>query len=225
MDKERDLSIEARKENLYSPIIWDENAADAELVNISSSKSPEEKLYYLIYTDPVEGNTSCEICYGRTTCYKTIQRLVISYDYLDPIDIKVLVEVVGIDVKTKKYRWFMMNPNDPKCLNAYRFCKQVEDQFDDGFSIDDYSEGLDGQDDSVEFEQTNPVDAASAQQAMFNKSLFGGEQEVADAFGKALKEMIESPIEPALFLHPDLYQKQKDLFAKPDENPFGDNKV
>ena len=192
-------------EKLYHPVIFDE-PDNKELIKFSSQKSFEERMYFVIFSDNVDGLNIFERFDGRTACYRGIERLLKTYEYVDPKDMIVLVEVIGKDRKTGEYKWFIMHPDDPGCKNAYEFCKSVEEQFGNtAFDIDEYTDDRPGEEDAVEVKTEDVSDTNTIQ-----PNLFDGSAEVANAYAAISQERANQTF---------------DLFAAPKENPFNAEKI
>lgn len=126
----------SEEKKYYEPVIFDE-PEDKDIAQLSTEKSFEERLYYALYTDE-DGIGRFYRFEGRTECFNGIKDILRS-ENIDPIDITILVEMPGKDLHGN-IRWFMMNPNDPKCKNAFSFYMAIRNQFpDDGFDIFDYT--------------------------------------------------------------------------------------
>lgn len=120
--------------NGISPISFDSVPAP---IRALGTKSPEEKIYIVLYNRTDEDSNGFIICEGRYDCYVSIERIVNTY----PIDIHnsvVLVEVPAVN-KNNNGEWMMKHPANASSI--YQFCKTVEKMFPaHDFSIDDFND-------------------------------------------------------------------------------------
>lgn len=199
---------------LHQPIIFDKDADNKELMALS--KSNEEKKYYVLYTDNVNGQSYFEVFTGRTACYRGIERILKSYEdgAVDAGEMLVLVEVIGIDRKTNEYRTFLMNPDDPNCLTGYDFCKLVENQFPDSFDVEDYTAEIPVKEND---NQVKYSDISTGK--TINVELFGNDAVVANEYAAIAQERVaQIASETAQNLFKTSGVASEDLFKIPDNS-------
>lgn len=144
------------------------------------ARSPEKKIYIVLYNRTDEDSNGFLYCVGRYDCYTSIERLLNTY----PIDIHeslVLVEVPAVNSKGSG-EWMLKHPDNASSI--YQFCKAVEGLFSNqDFCIDDFN------DQNLEEEDNEPRPITEAD---LRASRAIPKDEVSEAYLNFLKDKSES---------------------------------
>lgn len=161
-----------------SPITFDSVPAP---IKALGTKSPEEKIYIVLYNRTDEDSNGFIICEGRYDCYVSIERIVNTY----PIDIHnsvVLVEIPAVN-KSNQGEWMMKHPANASSI--YQFCKTVEMMFPGrDFSIDDFNDKNLEDDNNPEV----PVTESDLRASYGNTVANDADTEVARSYQQLLQE-------------------------------------
>lgn len=188
----------------HSPIIFFDESKDQEL--LSMTKSPEDRLYIVMYYNDNTESYEYNMYIGRTNCYFGIQSICENSE-IDPKDMTVLVEYIVKNRKTNNYEYALMHPDNSEAKNAFQFCKSVEDLFgDNAFDITKYTDAREDELDDISGTDVTPIDLLAHN--MVDVNAFEGSLEMANMYADIMREKNESNYDP------------KSLFQAPAVNPF-----
>lgn len=104
------------------------------------TKDFEKKKYIILYILLDEDEYSCnrfKVCTGRTETYSFIREILEEFDSIDIMESLIITETKQIDINTNEEAYFMLNLDN--AISIYRFCKHVEEYYNDGFDIEEYN--------------------------------------------------------------------------------------